>query len=72
MKKLNSKFTCDLEFYYFYSDFCPPLGKEQKNGGSVFAHSGYAVTRREGFDGGATRRRARASQTAGREAQGNP
>ena len=30
MKKLNSKFTCDLEFYYFYSDFCPPLGKEQK------------------------------------------
>ena len=29
-EKLNSKFTCDLEFYYFYSDFCPTLGKEQK------------------------------------------
>ena len=38
-EKLNSKFTCDLEFYYFYSDFCPPLGKEQKK-----------MAEREGFE----------------------
>ena len=33
-EKLNSKFTCDLEFYYFYSDFLTLLGKKgKKNGG---------------------------------------
>ena len=34
----------------------------QKNGGSVVAHPGYAGTRRAGFDGGATRRRAGAQR----------
>ena len=34
MKKLNSKFTCDLEFYYFYSDFLSTAWKRaKKNGG---------------------------------------
>ena len=30
MEKLKSKFTCDLEFYYFYSDFCPRVEKTKK------------------------------------------
>ena len=39
-EKLNSKFTCDLEFYYFYSDFCPPLVKKpsDKCRGLSFSH----------------------------------
>ena len=33
-EKLNSKFTCDLEFYYFYSDFLSTAWKRaKKNGG---------------------------------------
>ena len=39
IKKLNSKFTCDLEFYYFYSDFLTPLGKKAKK-----------MAEREGFE----------------------
>ena len=30
MKKLKSKFTCDLEFYYFYSDFLSTAWKRAK------------------------------------------
>jgi len=30
MKKLNSKFTCDLEFYYFCSDFLSTAWKMAK------------------------------------------
>ena len=33
MKNLKVASKLALEIYYFYSDFCPPLGKEQKNGG---------------------------------------
>ena len=47
------------------------LKSRQKNGGSVFAHPSYAGTRREGFDTSEAKW-ARASQIAGREAQGNP
>ena len=30
MKKLKSKFTCNLEFYYFYSDFLSTAWKKGK------------------------------------------
>ena len=39
MKKLKGKFTCDLEFYYFCSDFLTPLGKRAKK-----------MAEREGFE----------------------
>ena len=32
MKKLKCKFTCDLEYYYFCSDFLTPLVKKAKKG----------------------------------------
>ena len=36
MEKLKSKFTCDLEFYYFYSDFCPRVEKTKKMAAGFF------------------------------------
>ena len=39
MKKLKGKFTCNLEFYYFCSDFLTPPGKKAKK-----------MAEREGFE----------------------
>ena len=40
MKNLKGKFTCNLEIYYFGSDFLTPLGKKgKKNGGWKFLSS---------------------------------
>ena len=39
MKKLKSKFTCNLEFYYFYSDFLSTAWKRAKK-----------MAEREGFE----------------------